>query len=105
MLSSAIQWINHSPVDKYLGETNGKRLFYMYPPDSVVYLLKSGLGVDQLPNVSTVMSPKNISAKQTCLQWTCTSFSPPKPLPLLLSPPLSACLHINCDMQLAKGHA
>ena len=67
----------------------------MYPPDSVVHLLKPGPGVDQLPSVSTVMSPKNISAKQTCLQWTCTSFSPPNPLPLLPSPPLSACLHIN----------
>ena len=32
---------------------------------------------------------KIISTKQTCLQWTCTSFSPPKPLPLLPSPPLS----------------
>ena len=60
----------------------------MYPPDSVVHLLKPGPGVDQLPSVSTVMSPKIISAKQTCLQWTCTSFSPPKPLPLLPSPPL-----------------
>ena len=77
----------------------------MYPPDSVVHLLKSGPGVDQLPSVRTVMSPKIISAKQTCLQWTCTSFSPPKPLPLLPSPPLSACLHINCDMQVAKGQA
>ena len=78
----------------------------MYAPDSVVHLLKPGPGVDQLPSVSTVMSPKNISAKQTCLQWTCTSFSPPKPLPLLPSPPLSAFLHINyCDMQVAKGHA
>ena len=67
----------------------------MYPPDSVVHLLKPGPGVDQLPSVSTVMSPKIISAKQTCLQWTCTSFSPPKPLPLLPSPPLGACLHIN----------
>ena len=45
----------------------------MYPPDSVVHLLKPGPGVDQLPSVSTVMSPKIISAKQTCLQWTCTS--------------------------------
>ena len=60
----------------------------MYPPDSVVHRLKSGPGNDQLPSVSTVMSPKIISAKQTCLQWTCTSFSPPKPLPLLPSPPL-----------------
>ena len=59
----------------------------MYPPDSVVHPLKPGPGVDQLPSVSTVMSPKIISAKQTCLQWTCTSFSPPKPLPLLLSSP------------------
>ena len=78
----------------------------MYPPDSVVHLLKPGPGVDQLPSVSTVMSSNIISTKQTCLQWTCTSFSPPKPLPLLPSPPLSACLHINyCDMQVAKGHA
>ena len=45
----------------------------MYPPDSVVHRLKSGPGNDQLPSVSTVMSPKIISAKQTCLQWTCTS--------------------------------
>ena len=77
----------------------------MYPPDSVVHLLKPGPGVDQLPSVSTVMSPKNISAKQTCLQ-TNLSFSPPKPLPLLPSPSLSACFHINCDMEVAfKGHA
>ena len=61
----------------------------MYPPDSVVHLVKPGPGVDQLPSVSTVMSPKIISAKQTCLhEWTCTSFSPPKRLPLLPSPPL-----------------
>ena len=71
----------------------------MYPPDSVVHLLKPGTGVDQLPSVRTVMSPKIISAKQTCLQWTCSSFSPPKPLPPLPSPPLSACF------QVAKGHA
>ena len=34
------------------------------------------------------------------------SFSPPKPLPILPSPSLSACFHINCDMEVAfKGHA
>ena len=75
----------------------------MYPPDSVVHLLKPGPGVDQLPSVSTVMSPKIISAKQTCLQWTCTSFSPPKPLPLLPSPPLPwvlACtVIVTCQWQ------
>ena len=77
----------------------------MYPPDSVVHLLKPGPGVDQLPSVSAVMSPKIISTKQTCIR-----FSGHVPLshhqsPSLSSPPLSACLHINCDMQVAKGHA
>ena len=55
----------------------------MYPPDSVVHLLKPGPGVDQLPSVSTVMSPKIISAKQTCLTVDMylflTSKAPPSP--------------------------
>ena len=57
----------------------------MYPPDSVVHLLKPGPGLDQLPSVSTVMSPKIISAKQTCLQWLFSLFftikAPPLPSP------------------------
>ena len=32
-------------------------------------------------------------------------FLPSLSSPPLPSPPLSACLHINCDMQVAKGHA
>ena len=74
----------------------------MYAPDSVVHLLKPGPGVDQLPSVSTVMSPKLISAKQTCLQWTCTSPSHHQS-PSLSSPPvpwvLACTLIVTCKWQ------
>ena len=79
----------------------------MYPPDSVVHPLKPGPGVDQLPSVSTVMSPKNYfyktnlpSVDMYLFLTTKAPSSPPLPSPLL-----SACLHINCDMEVAKGHA
>ena len=79
----------------------------MYPLDSVVYLLKSGPGVDQLPSVSTVMSPKNYFYKTNLpsvdMYLFLTTKAPSSPP--LSSPLLSACLHINCDMEVAKAHA